>query len=376
MDAAATLKPQPDDLYGKSLRLDIPRLEIKNLRVENSMSPSCFSLIEPLILSAPQSEEHDRGDQLNDALKSHPQFLPNVQANEAIVLMINSFVDFFIQYYQTYNVELNPLILRLKEIIFYSTNQSALANDYNEIIGIIKSNLDLSRWPKWEEPKSYFFPKNTGREFLHDPDRIKASKERLDALIRELREGATQTWHRVELQAEVDEINSFSDILSKDELFIIYATKFQKFEIFSLLFLSYHVLSTSGFFFMIEIKDLDEILLQEIERTPSSSFILQFLPHYPTIINIIKSNLLQFFMVKSEIYMPALRALRYVPELRALQDAPELQRLLRDAGGSKRVNNKSRKNKYKHKCNHKYKKSRKNKRHRRKRTQSNQHKMF
>ena len=72
-------------------------------------------------------------------------------------------------------------------------------------------------------------------------------------------------------------------------------------------------------------------------------------------------------MMKSEIYMPALRA---------LQDAPELQRLRRDAGGSKRVNNKSRKNKYKHKCNHKYKKSRKNKRHRRKRTQSNQNKMF
>ena len=88
------------------------------------------------------------------------------------------------------------------------------------------------------------------------------------------------------------------------------------------------------------------------------------------IINIIKTNLLQFFMRYSEIYMPALRA---------LQDAPELQRLLRgaaDAGGSKRVNNKSRKNKYKRKYNHKYKKSRKNKRHRRKRTQSNQNKMF
>ena len=365
MDAAATLKPQPDDLYGKSLRLDIPRLEIKNLRVENSMSPSCFSHIEPLILQ--HSQEIDRGDELNAVLQTDPKYIVNVQANEVIILMINSFVDFFIQYYQAYNVERNPLILKLKEIIFYSTNQSALASDYNKLIGFIKSNLDLSRWPEWEEPKSYFFPKNTGREFLHDPDRIKASKERLEALTHELREGATQTWHRDQLQAEVDEIKSFLDILSKDELFIIYATKFQKFEIFSLLFLSYHVLSISGFFFRIEIKDLDEILLQEIERTPSSSFILQFLPHDSIIINIIKSNLLHFFMMKSEIYMPALRV---------LQDAPELQRLLRDAGGSKRVNNKSRKNKYKHKCNHKYKKSRKNKRHRRKRTQSNQHKMF
>ena len=366
MDAAATLKLQPDDLYGKSLRLDIPRLEIKNLRVENSMSPSCFSHIEPLILQ--HSQEIDRGDELNAVLQTDPKYIVNVQANEAIILMINSFVDFFIQYYCIgYTRELNPLILILKEIIFYSTNQSALANDYNAFIGLIKSKLDLSRWPEWEEPKSYFFPKNTGREFLHDPDRIKASKERLEALTHELREGATQTWHRDQLQAEVDEIKSFLDILSKDELFIIYATKFQKFEIFSLLFLSYHVLSTSGFFFTIEIKDLDEILLQEIERTPSSSFILQFLPHDRIIINIIKTNLLQFFMRYSEIYMPALRA---------LQDAPELQRLRRDAGGSKRVNNKSRKNKYKHKCNHKYKKSRKNKRHRRKRTQSNQNKMF
>ena len=366
MDAAATLKLQPDDLYGKSLRLDIPRLEIKNLRVENSMSPSCFSHIEPLILQ--HSQEIDRGDELNAVLQTDPKYIVNVQANEAIILMINSFVDFFIQYYCIgYTRERNPLILKLKEIIFYSTNQSALASDYNKFIGFIKSNLDLSQWPEWEEPKSYFFPKNTGREFLHDPDRIKASKERLEALTHELREGATQTWHRDQLQAEVDEIKSFLDILSKDELFIIYATKFQKFEIFSLLFLSYHVLSTSGFFFTIEIKDLDEILLQEIERTPSSSFILQFLPHDRIIINIIKTNLLQFFMRYSEIYMPALRA---------LQDAPELQRLRRDAGGSKRVNNKSRKNKYKHKCNHKYKKSRKNKRHRRKRTQSNQNKMF
>ena len=367
MEARAT----PDNLYGDSLRLVIPRLEIKNLS-EYSMSPSCFSGIKPLTLSPPQSEETDRGRDLIYALQSHPEYIVNVQANEVIILMINSFVDFFIQYYQyyyhAYNVELNPLILRLKEIIFYSTNQSALANDYNEFIGrLIKSILDLSRWPEWEKPKSYFFPKNTGREFLHDAEYIKEKKMRLDALTDELRRGAMMQLHRANLQEEVEEIKLFLDILSKDELFIIDAERFQKFEIFYLLFLSYHVLSTSGFFFTIEIKDLDEILLQEIERTPSSSFILQFLPHDRIIINIIKTNLLQFFMRYSEIYMPALRA---------LQDAPELQRLRRDAGGSKRVNNKSRKNKYKHKCNHKYKKSRKNKRHRRKRTQSNQNKMF
>ena len=73
--------------------------------------------------------------------------------------------------------------------------------------------------------------------------------------------------------------------------------------------------------------------------------------------------------------MPSLREL----QSRATTTMPELKILLQreaDAGGSKRVNNKSRKNKYKHKYNHKYKKSRKNKRHRRKRTQSTQNKMF
>jgi hypothetical protein len=360
------MEARPDDLYGNSLRLVIPRLEIKNLSVKNSVSPSCFSGIEPLTLSAPQSEETDRGRELNDTLQTYPEFIVNVQANEVIILMINSFVDFFIQYYHAYKEDLNPLILKLKEIIFYSTNQSALASIYNELIGRIKSKLNLSLWPEWEEPKSYFFPKNAGREFLHDAESNQRLNTRLETLTGALLHSTTDS-HRMQLQKEMDETKSFLDILSKDELFIIYATKFQKFEIFSLLFLSYHVLSTSGFFFTIEIKDLDEILLQEIERTPSSSFILQFLPHDRIIINIIKTNLLQFFMRYSEIYMPALRALR---------DAPELQRLRRDAGGSKRVNNKSRKNKYKHKCNHKYKKSRKNKRHRRKRTQSNQNNMF
>ena len=368
------MEARPDDLYGNSLRLVIPRLEIKNLSVKNSVSPSCFSGIEPLTLSAPQSEETDRGRELNDTLQTYPEFIVNVQANEVIILMINSFVDFFIQYYcPEYKIEQNPLILKLKEIIFYSTNTESLtARDYDTLVIQINHELE-AKYPAILSPPSetYFFPKNTGREFLHDPDRIKASKERLEALTHELREGATQTWHRDQLQAEVDYIKSFLDILSKDELFIIYATKFQKFEIFSLLFLSYHVLSTSGFFFTIEIKDLDEILLQEIERTPSSSFILQFLPHDRIIINIIKTNLLQFFMRYSEIYMPALRALR---------DAPELQRLrAADAGGSKRLHNRSRKNKYKRKYNHKYKKSRKNKhsrRYRRKRMQSNQNKMF
>ena len=136
-------------------------------------------------------------------------------------------------------------------------------------------------------------------------------------------------------------------------------------------------------FFDIQIQDLDEILHQEIARGKPNSFILEFLPYdgsknvesNKTVINIIKSQLLTFFFKKNEIYfMPALREL----QLRA-GTMPALQRLLRgeaDAGGSKRVNNKSRKNKYKHKYNHKYKKSIKNKRHRRKRTQSTQNKMF
>ena len=205
-----------------------------------------------------------------------------------------------------------------------------------------------------ESPDSevYFFPKNVGRQFEYDADEIQTSKMRLDALTYELEVGASTSPHRIQVEREVDAIKLHLD----DKLFYICTTSnFQKFEIFSLLFLSYHILSTSGFFFTIEIKDLDEILLQELERTPSSSFILQFLPHDPTIINIIKSNLLTFFMTNSEIYMPALRALR---------DAPELQRLrAADAGGSKRLHNKSRKNKYKRKYNHKYKKS---KRYRRK----------
>lgn len=360
------MEARPDDLYGNSLRLVIPRLEIKNLSVEYSMSPSCFSGIEPpLTLSPPESEETDRGRDLNTALQIHPEYIVNVQANEVIILMINSFVDFFIQYYQDYHghvykVELNPLILKVKEIIFYLTNQSGLvsASDYKGLIeSIMRELVTKDKLSLGKNPKFYYFPKNVGRQFEYNADEIQASKMRLEGLTHELRVGPTLDWHRKNLQEEVDAINLYLD----DKLFHIYTTShFQKFEIFSLLFLSYHILSTSGFFFTIEIQDLDEILLQEIKRTPSSSFILQFLPPDHTIINIIKSKLLEFFMRNSEIYMPALRA---------LQDEPELQKLRPvDKGGSKRGNNKSRKNKYKHKhkYNHKYKKSRKNKRHRRK----------
>lgn len=369
VDCKMEAQPMPDDLYGNSLRLVIPRLEIKNLNIKNSLSPSCFSLIEPLTLSPPQSEETDRGDELNAVLKTHPQLLLNVQANEVIILMINSFVDFFIQYYQyyhVYKVELNPLILKVKEIIFYSTNQNemASASDYNELIGLIKSKLDLSMWPDWEEPKSYFFPKNAGREFLHDPDYNQRLNTRLETLTEALLHSTTDS-HRMQLQEEMDKIKLYLKLHLDDELFIIFARKFQKFEIFSLLFLSYHILSISGFFFTVEIKDFDEILLQELERTPSSSFILQFLPHDRAVINIIKSNLLHFFMKNSETYvMPALRELRQT----ATEGNLELKGLLRvaDTGGSKRFHNnkfRSRKNKYKY---NKYKKSRKNKRHRRK----------
>jgi hypothetical protein len=383
---------QPNISYGESLRAHIPRLEIKNLRVEYSMSPSCFSPpLPPLTLSAPQSEEPDRGGVLNHMIQTNPQFQLIVEANEAtIILMINSFVDFFIQYYciSRYTRELNPLILILKEIIFNSTtneSESFAASGYDELLGTILSKLLSVKIHQWvvESPDSiYFFPKNVGRQFLYDPGYIEASKTRLKNLTQFFLPEATQESHRKRLQEEVDAIKLYLD----DKLFIISTTsKFQKFEIFYLLFLSYHVLSMSGLFFNIQIQDLDEILRQEIARGKPNSFILEFLPYDDdeskdvesrTVINIIKSQLLTFFFMKNEIYfMPSLREL----QLRARTTMPELQRLLRgeaDAGGSKRVNNKSRKNKYKHKYNHKYKKSRKNKRHRRKRTQSTQNKMF
>ena len=128
--------------------------------------------------------------------------------------------------------------------------------------------------------------------------------------------------HRARLQEEVDAINLYLD----DKLFIISTTSnFQKFEIFYLLFLSYYVLSISGFFFEIQIQDLDEIIDQEIQRERQNSFILQFLPHNPTVINIIKSHFLTFYMTNS-ICMPAIRKLRAAEE-----------------GGSKRLHNRSRK---------------------------------
>ena len=382
---------EPYQVYGESLRAHIPRLEIKNLNIKYSVSPSCFSRM-PLTLSAPQSEEPDRGDALNHMIQTNPQVRLIVEANEAIILMINSFVDFFIQYYCIgYTRELNPLILILKEIIFNSTtneSESFAASGYDELLDTLsKSSVKMHQWVV-ESPDSevYFFPKNVGRQYNPNPGYIINLKKRLQDLTQDRRDstalltGATQGWHRAQLQGEVDAINLYLD----DKLFIISITsKFQKFEIFYLFFLSYHVLSMSGIFFDIQIQDLDEILHQEIARGKPNSFILEFLPYdgsknvesNKTVINIIKSQLLTFFFKKNEIYfMPALREL----QLRA-GTMPALQRLLRgeaDAGGSKRVNNKSRKNKYKHKYNHKYKKSRKNKRHRRKRTQSTQNKMF
>jgi hypothetical protein len=335
------------------------------------LSPSCF--LSPLTLSHPESEETDRGHQLNDALQTYPHCIVNVQANEAIIVMINSFVDFFIQYYQhyrdhVYKVELNSLILKLKEIIFYLTNQSELvsASNYNGLIKSIMRELETKdKLSLGENPKFYYFPKNVGRQFEYDADEIQASKMRLDALTSELEVGASTSPHRMQVEREVDEIKLHLD----DKLFIISTTSnFQKFEIFSLLFLSYHILSISGFFFTIEFQDLDKIISEEFERGRLDSFILQFLPHDPTIINIIKTNLLQFFMRNSERYMPAIRELRDKPELQGLRPV--------DAGGSKRVlkkYNKSRKHKYRNKYKNKYKKS---KRYRRKRTQSNQNKMF
>lgn len=381
------MEARPDHLYGESLRAHIPRLEIKNLNVKYIMSPSCFSRM-PLTLSAPQSEEPDRDDALNHVIQTNPQFQLIVEANEAIILMINSFVDFFIQYYCIrYTRELNPLILILKEIIFNSTNESEsfTASGYDELLHTILSELLRFKMP-WvvESPDSkvYLFPKNVGRQFLYDPDYIQASKKRLQDLTQFFLPEATQGLHRKQLQEEVDVINLYLD----DKLFTISTTsKFQKFEIFYLLFLSYHVLSMSGIFFNIDIQDLDDILDQEIARGKPNSFILEFLPYDESkdvesnrtaIKKIFKTQLLTFFLKKNDIYfMPSLREL----QLTARTTMPELKILLRgeaDAGGSKRVNNKSRKNKYKHKYNHKYKKSRKNKRHRRKRTQSTQNKMF
>ena len=158
---------EPYQVYGESLRAHIPRLEIKNLNIKYSVSPSCFSRM-PLTLSAPQSEEPDRGDALNHMIQTNPQVRLIVEANEAIILMINSFVDFFIQYYCIgYTRELNPLILILKEIIFNSTtneSESFAASGYDELLDTLsKSSVKMHQWVV-ESPDSevYFFPKNVG----------------------------------------------------------------------------------------------------------------------------------------------------------------------------------------------------------------------
>jgi hypothetical protein len=211
-----------------------------------------------------------------------------------------------------------------------------------------------AKYPAILSPPSetYFFPKNVGRQFEYNRKYIEFSKTKLEALTEELRRGPTMPSHRGRLQEEVNVINSYLD----DKIFIISTTSnYQKFEIFFLFFLSYHVLSMSDFFFEIQIhiQDLDEIIRQEIQREKQNSFILQFLPYNSTVINIIKTHLLTFFMT-NEICMPALR------ELKAAETS--------ERGGSKRIlkkYNKSRKNKHINK----YKKGRKSKRYRRKRMQ-------
>jgi hypothetical protein len=67
------------------------------------------------------------------------------------------------------------------------------------------------QWPEWSDSEFYFFPKNVGREFEYDADRIKASKERLEALTEALQRGPTLEWHRAQLQEEVDAINLYLD---------------------------------------------------------------------------------------------------------------------------------------------------------------------
>ena len=119
----------------------------------------------------------------------------------------------------------------------------------------------------------------------------------MEVLTEELRRGPTMPLHNARLQEEVDAIKLYLD----DKIFTISTTSnYQKFEIFYLLFLSFHILSMSDFFFEIQIhiQDLDEIIRQEFQREKQNSFILHFLPYNPIIINIIKTQLLTFFMTK------------------------------------------------------------------------------
>jgi hypothetical protein len=125
--------------------------------------------------------------------------------------------------------------------------------------------------------------------------------------------------------------------------------------------------------------DTDNIINTEKKR--EQSFILQFLPENRELQCFKKVDFFFFQHMNSVVFEKILvLAEQRAAEQRAAEQRAAEQRAAEqakeDTGGSKRVNNKSRKNKYKRKCNHKYKKSRKNKRHRRKRTQSNQNKMF
>ena len=368
---------QDDELYGRSRKLHIPRLEIKDLMVEHSTSPSCFSfnpMFKPPTLSPPWSEEMEtkRGPHLTAALEHRPDLLINVQVNEVIIIMINSFVDFFIQYYcSEYNELQNPLLLEIKKIIFHSTHtEPSLIKGYNSLVIPIIHRVK-ARWRTWKESDTYFFPKNVGRELIHNPEHIKGLKERL-IILTESQKEATMPSHRVQLQEEVTKIKEILDRIADDKMFLIFTeSHYQQFQIFFLLFLSFHILSISGFFltgFETQIQELDDIRDHEIARGEEESFILQYLPNDRTAIEIIKGDLLLFF-TKNSIGISALKELG-------------LKLTVEERGGSKRVHNKSKKNKSrknksrKNKNKHKYKKSRKNKRHRHKRTQSNQNKMF
>jgi hypothetical protein len=140
--------------------------------------------------------------------------------------------------------------------------------------------------------------------------------------------------------------------------------------------LSYKFLSMSRSL-GIHIKDMADTDTENIintEKKREQSFILQFLPRGDNReLRCFRKVDLFFFEEMNSVVFDKIIVLAAAEQAKAQQAVEQAQA---DAGGSKRVNNKSRKNKYKHKYNHKYKKSRKNKRHRRKRTQSTQNKMF
>ena len=255
-------------------------------------------------------------------------------ANVYLIYMINCFVDFFIQY-QT--IEDEPLefglqtLLDLKKVIFsfclintetnyFESFFSRFQEKFNACIIMINNRFKIT--------------KNIG-------DPTASSMETL--------EGTQESFLWLKRKAA--------------NLFI--------------LGLSYKFLSMSRSL-GIHIKDMtadtDNIINTEKKR--EQSFILQFLPENRELQCFKKVDFFFFQHMNSVVFEKILvlaeqrAAEQRAAEQRAAEQAKE------DTGGSKRVNNKSRKNKYKRKCNHKYKKSRKNKRHRRKRTQSNQNKMF